>query len=151
MTFLCCLKEFDLSDNSITELPHDIWEMKFSELKLNQNSIASLPEGISRLNSLTTEPVDDKIGYEINLRENAITTLPSDFGQLLGRPEKNENGSRKYHFSIDLRGQRHPGLDVSHVQEAFGHDTTKWPVEVDCGPMAYDSDDLGNLFSDDDY
>ncbi|OCQ89583.1 hypothetical protein BCD67_13385 [Oscillatoriales cyanobacterium USR001] len=61
------LKELDLSNSFLTEIPPEVWELEWLEnLNLCNNKLSAVPEFISRLTNLS----------QLNLSANQLTVLP---------------------------------------------------------------------------
>ncbi|MCH2048279.1 MAG: leucine-rich repeat protein, partial [Trichodesmium sp. ALOHA_ZT_67] len=67
------LKELDLRECKLTEVPGDVWELEQLEvLDLVDNKLTSLPESIGKLSNLT----------RLYLSGNKLTSLPESIGNL---------------------------------------------------------------------
>jgi len=74
------LRNLDLSNNKITQLPDNIGSFKMLKtLALHKNKLSELPVGIGKLTKLET----------LSLQSNLLTRLPSAFGQLKHLKELN--------------------------------------------------------------
>lgn len=88
LKFITSLEYIELYDNNITSIPNWISDMpNLRYLQLQKNKIERFTS--EQVNIISLQNPDKLMGYGVNLYDNPIKDLPSDFGLVLGKESKN--------------------------------------------------------------